>query len=73
MSNGQKSGRVSKVFCDQFRYRIITKLSQFWFFLTAVHFIPVFRYLPFVKLTSYSTGQWQVSNDAKLYMEDGAY
>jgi hypothetical protein len=30
-------------------------------------------YLPYAKLTSYSTGLMQISNDAKLIMADGAY
>jgi hypothetical protein len=29
--------------------------------------------LPYVKLSSYSTGHMQISNDAKLNMVDGAY
>jgi hypothetical protein len=29
--------------------------------------------LPYVRLSSYSTGHIQISNDAKLNMADGAY
>jgi hypothetical protein len=29
--------------------------------------------LPYAKISSYSTGHMQISNDAKLNMADGAY
>jgi hypothetical protein len=29
--------------------------------------------LPYARLSSYSTGRMQISNDAKLNMADGAY
>jgi hypothetical protein len=47
MSNGYKAGRVFDVFGVQLQDRIIIEESHFHFFLTDVHFIPVFSiYFP---------------------------
>jgi hypothetical protein len=53
---------------------MITKLMNKWMFTFCKCNCHSFTLcLPYAKLTSYSTGHMQISNDAKLIIVDGAY
>jgi hypothetical protein len=53
---------------------MITKVLNKWMFTFSKYKCHSYALcLPYVKLTSYSAGHVQISNDAKLNMTDGAY
>jgi hypothetical protein len=52
---------------------MITKLMNKWMFTFYTNCHSLTLCLPYAKLSSYSTGHVQISNDAKLNMADGVH
>jgi hypothetical protein len=52
---------------------MLPKLMNKWMLTYVNTVVSLFIMLPYVRLSSHSTGHMQISNDAKLNMTDGAY